>query len=138
MRSSHCLHFFTIMLAPIMLSAQTSTTLRDQHVIEDRGTQRTFEIARDELAVVDANGQSQVQPQAAAASAEAARTRAVALKGDLVVYEAGKPRSESTRRIVRRQIAVRLQPGARLPCHRCSHGLASDRSPSIGSRLHPL
>jgi len=92
------------------LSAQTATTLRDQHVIEDRGRQRTFEIARDELAVVDANGQSQVQPQAAAASAEAARTRAVALKGDLVVYEAGKPRSESTRRIVRRQIAVRLQP----------------------------
>lgn len=112
MRLLHCLIFFTIMLAPIMLSAQTSTTLRDQHVIEDRGTQRTFEIARDELAVVDANGQSQVQPQAAAASAEAARTRAVALKGDLVVYEAGKPRSESTRRIARRQIAARLQPGA--------------------------
>jgi len=101
-----------LLLFPLALLAQPVVTLPETHRITTEHGERVYEVATDELAVDDASGQQQVQKQAAVASAQAARVRAVALKGDLVVYEQGRPRDDSSRRIVRKQLAVRLVPGA--------------------------
>ena len=99
-------------LFPLALLAQPAVTLPETHRIATEHGERVYEVATDELALEDASGQQQVQKQTAVASAQAARVRAVALKGDLVVYEQGRPRDDSSRRVVRKQLAVRLRPGA--------------------------
>lgn len=60
-----------------------------------------YEIARDEVADSDLNGQLRVQKTTGAASANQ----------DLVLYPQGEPRTEWTRRILRKQIAVKLLAG---------------------------
>ena len=99
-------------LFPLALLAQPAVTLPETHRIATEHGERVYEVATDELALEDASGQQQVQRHAAVASAQAARVRAVALMGDLVVYEQGRPRDDSSRRIVRKQLAVRLRPGS--------------------------
>ena len=107
------LHFLiALWLFPLPLLAQPAVTLPETHRIATEHGERVYEVATDELAVDDASGQEQVQKHAALASAQDARVRAVTLKGDLVVYEQGQPRGEASRRIVRKQLAVRLRPGA--------------------------
>ncbi len=101
-----------VCLFPLALLAQPAVTLPETHRIATEHGERVYEVATDELAVDDASGQQQVQKQTTVANAQAARLRAVALKGDLVVYEQGRPRDDGSRRIVRKQLAVRLRPGA--------------------------
>ena len=94
-------------------------------MLHDSGAHRTFEVARDEVATTDARGQSQVQKMAASVSAAAAHKRAVTLKGELVLYQQGEARSEWTRRIVRKEIAVRLTPGSDATAIAAAAGLQS-------------
>lgn len=105
--------------------AQNKAVLSDRYTIEDRGVRRVFEVARDEVAVPDAKGNLRVQKQAMAASAEAVRQRVAALKGELVLYEQGQPRTESNRRILRRQIAVKLRPGSNAAAIAAAAGVRS-------------
>jgi len=106
-------HFLiALCLFPLALLAQPAVTLPETHRIATEHGERVYEVATDELAIDDARGQQQVQKQTTVADAQAARVRAVALKGDLVVYEQGRPRDDGSRRIVRKQLAVRLRPGA--------------------------
>ncbi len=104
--------FVVLLLFPLALLAQPAVTLPAIHRITTEHGERVYEVATDELAVEDASGQQQVQKQTTIANAQAARLRAVALMGDLVLYEQGRPRDDSSRRIVRKQLAVRLRPGA--------------------------
>ncbi|MDH4453922.1 MAG: S8 family serine peptidase [Verrucomicrobiota bacterium] len=103
--------FVALCLFPMALLAQPAVTLPEVHRIATEHGERVYEVAKDELAVDDASGQQQVQKQVAVATAQAARLRAVTLQGDLVVYEQGQPRGDASRRIVRKQLAVRLRPG---------------------------
>jgi subtilisin-like proprotein convertase family protein len=107
------LHFpIALCLFPLALLAQPAVTLPETHRIATEHGERVYEVATDELAVDDASGQQLVQKQTMVANAQAARVRAVTLKGDLVVYEQGRPRDAGSRRIVRKQLALRLRPGA--------------------------
>ena len=101
----------TFGVLPALSYAQNFAALRDTYTLESGGVRQTLELARDEVAVTDAQGQLQVQKVAAVATAGDAQRRAVTLRGELVLYPQGTPRSEWNRRIVRRQIAVRLAPG---------------------------
>jgi len=107
------LHFLVaLFLFPLALLAQPTVMLPETHRVSTEHGERVYEVATDELAVDDASGQQQVQKQTTVANAQAARVRAVVLKGDLVVYEQGRPRDDGSRRIVRKQLAVQLRPGA--------------------------
>ncbi len=117
-------HFLiALCLFPLALLAQPAVTLPETHRIATEHGERVYEVATDELAVDDASGQQQVQKQTTVADAQAARLRAVALKGDLVVYEQGRPRDDGSRRIVRKQIAVRLRLGADIQALAAATGL---------------
>jgi len=91
--------------------------LRDRWELSERGRTRLFEIARDELHVLTPLGERRIERFAPLANAEAVRQRALARRqatGDeyeLVLYEAGQPRNEFTRRLLTKRVAVQLAPG---------------------------
>ena len=119
-------------LFPLALQAQSLVTLPEAHRIATEHGERVYEVATDELAVEDASGQQQVQKQAVVATAQAARVRAVTLKGDLVLYEQGRPRDDGSRRIVRKQLAVLLRPGTDVQAVAAAMGLrAVGTHPSV-------
>lgn len=104
-------YFVFLLTLPVTLSAQLAVELAQSHRIRTEHGEVVYEIAPDELALPDASGMERIVPQVAVVGAQAARTRAVRLVGDLVVYAQGEPRSEASRRIVRKQLAVRMLPG---------------------------
>ena len=90
----------------------------DQFPIQDGGQARWFAVATNEVHVTTrARGRSTraIVPQT---TAEGVRAQAQALSqstGDeteLVLYEVGKARNEFTRRVLTKQVLVRLDPGA--------------------------
>lgn len=95
--------------------------VRDRIRVSDGGTVRDLELARDEIA-----GDRRARPadslrRRAAGGLPSARDvaqwardeeRASGREAALVYYEAGRPRSEATRRLLGRRVAVRLAPGA--------------------------
>ncbi len=91
---------------------------RDRYALRFGGRERDFEVATDELEVHDAQHRARKVAVAGAANAEAARlaasrhTQTTGEEADLVLYEAGGPRNEFTRRVLTKQLAVRLKPGA--------------------------
>ncbi|HYT61666.1 MAG TPA: S8 family serine peptidase [Haliangiales bacterium] len=85
-------------------------------VLYDAGQPRRFEIARNELHFRDPTGAAWVQSVPAEPSVERLRARAASLRAatgaevKLVIYPAGHPRDEFTRRLLTRRVLVRLTP----------------------------
>jgi subtilisin-like proprotein convertase family protein/subtilisin family serine protease len=90
----------------------------DAVVIFDAGQPRRFEIARDELYFKGQTGPASVQGVPAEPSVERLRSRAASLAAatraevKLVLYPQGRPRNESTRRLLTRRVLLRLMPEA--------------------------
>ena len=80
--------------------------LKDKWSVSDHGRRREFVVARDEM-------HRRLRPErvAANASVEEIRRAADAAGGDLVIYEKGLPHTEASRRLVTKQLSVRLAPG---------------------------
>src|SRR2546427_7981252 len=108
--------------AALMLSS-TSRSLAEGSssevvVLFDAGQPRRFEIARDELSFKDVSGAASVRLKPAERSVERLRARAASLMAatgmelKLVIYPVGRPRNESTRRLLTRRVLVRLMPDA--------------------------
>lgn len=101
-----------IVAATTMAAAQQPL----RYVFDDSGFERTFELALDEVAVVDREGRRFIQNVRDAADAEsivrAARTlRArTGLRTELILYETGAERNEYTRRYVTAQVLAELAP----------------------------
>jgi subtilisin family serine protease len=106
-----CLLTTSLHLAPAF-----AQTLQPTYTLRDGGQTRTFEVALDEVNVRAATA---TQPLAvtAFASANAIQTHAELLtrttgnETELVLYEAGQPRSAATRRVLTKQVLVRVAPG---------------------------
>lgn len=97
--------------------AQLQPDVESQTVfdVEDSGKQRRFELALDELAEKSFNGKERTAKMAGSVKnfgevqkrAHALET-ATGLKQDIVLYEQGKPRDESTRRVVTRKLLLKI------------------------------
>jgi len=87
-------------------------------VLFDAGQPRRLEIARDELHCKVETGAAWLQPVPAEPSVARLRARAASLAAatgadvKLVIYPVGRPRNESTRRLLSRRVLVRLVPEA--------------------------
>lgn len=85
----------------------------------DAGQPRRFEVAADELHFKDRRAATWLQQLPAESSLDGVRARAAGLAAatasrvKLVLYQAGVPRSEFTRRLLSPQVLLRLAPGAR-------------------------
>ncbi|MBI4660511.1 MAG: S8 family serine peptidase [Verrucomicrobia bacterium] len=88
--------------------------------IHDSGYRRTFEIARDELAVFSSSGTAQVTTipywlQAAEIHQKAVHLQeATGSQVELVLYEKDRERSSSSRRILTRKIVVHVAQGKKI------------------------
>ena len=106
-----------VLVVVISSGAAAAELKQDRYQLSDHGQPRLFEIATDELHVVTRTGARRVEQFAPLASAEAvrqhadARRRATGDEYELVLYEAGRPRNEFTRRLLTRRLAVQLAPG---------------------------
>ena len=109
------------LLAALPAAVHAQATLTDAQAafdIQDGGHRRRFELALDELAEKGAGGR-----QRAARIAKTGRTlgelrqrareaeAATGTQQDIVLYEAGKPHNESTRRVLTRRVLVKAGPG---------------------------
>lgn len=114
--------------------------MRERYVIPDRGKNRAFVVARDELQVTTAARVPRTQVLAGIASAEAARRTAERLRrttgetASVVLYEEGVPRSKFTRRVLTEKIAVKLAPGRDAAGLAAAQGLANRGPVSPGAR----
>src|SRR5688572_7458078 len=90
--------------APTLSSA---APLKESYWLSERGALREFEVARDEVHV----GRL-ARKIAAKGAAEQLRATLKADGGELVLYPKGEARDESTRRLVTKQLAVKLAPEA--------------------------
>lgn len=93
------------------------TEARTQFDIEDGGRKRGFEIATDEFSEKAAAGEKSAKAAKKANNFGELRQMArdaeavTGNKQDIVLYETGKPRSETTRRVLTRQVLVKFVPG---------------------------
>ncbi|MFA6544337.1 MAG: S8 family serine peptidase [Limisphaerales bacterium] len=91
--------------------------LRGVYTLQDGGQTRVFEVALDEVYVRSQNS-AQTIPVAAFGQVDAVRTHAELLtrttgnETELVLYEAGRPRDVASRRVLTKQVLVRMAPGA--------------------------
>lgn len=98
-----------------MLSAFAE--VRERYTIEDGGRARGFVVAHDEFHVEDGNRRARRQVVAGVATAEAVRLSAerhavmTGEEAELVLYPEGAARTEFTRRILTKKVAVRLRAG---------------------------
>lgn len=97
----------------------SAQTLPDVIDVADRGLRQRFEISRTEAQRIRAaDGMPEVVTFSMRANAKAAAghlkalERASGQRHDLVLYEAGKPRTVENRRVVTRQVVVKLGAGA--------------------------
>ncbi len=84
--------------------------------INDRGQQRQFEVALDEVVLINAAKEISIQSIQSQATVEAVRQTATALQGsnnevELVLYEVGKPHNDFSRRVLTKQVLAELAPG---------------------------
>lgn len=112
--------FIWLGLIPLAGLAQQATVREDK-----AGGARVFELALDEVEVREAGGQAHVEKLQPQGGVIQMRQTAATMKGDLVFYEQGLPRSERTRRILRRQIIVRLCDGSDMAALTAATGLRS-------------
>lgn len=107
--------------------------------IEDGGYPRYFEIARDELQVTTRTGERTLHLAQPLSDRTALQTRANTLSSDpteeveLVLYEVGVDRNEFTRRILTRDVLVRLDDNTLAPTIAAALGLTDFRTPEGGS-----
>jgi subtilisin-like proprotein convertase family protein len=113
-RATVVLAVFALLLqGEALLSAQT---LRSTYTLQDGGQTRTFDIALDEVQVRSRTA-FQAQAVNGLLQADAVRLHAELLSAttgnetELVLYESGKPRGLATRRVLTKQVLVRLAPG---------------------------
>jgi len=102
----------------VSLGAFAPGATRDRYVLRYGGQDHSFDVATDELEVRDAQRHTRKLAVAGAANGAAVRQAAerhTATSGeeaDLVLYETGAAHREATRRILTKQIAVKLKAGA--------------------------
>lgn len=88
------------------------------HLLPEGGRLVAFEVALNEVSTRAARADRQRLAVAQFQSAEAVRLHAELLaqtlgqEVELVLYEAGKPRSDATRRVLTRRVTAKLTPGA--------------------------
>ncbi len=105
-------------LATALFSTIARAQVRERYTIEDGGRARAFVVAHDEIHIADSDRRARKQVLAGLATAEAARLAAerhAVMTGEdaeLVLYEDGTPRTDFTRRILTKNIAVHLRAGA--------------------------
>jgi subtilisin-like proprotein convertase family protein len=109
--------WFGLLTLALGLSAGWAQT-ESQSVQVHEGTQpREFEIATDEIAVRPKKGPARLDKITGETAPEGIKRKARQLEttsGDeteLVLYEKGRPRNEWSRRVLTRQVLVRLAPG---------------------------
>jgi subtilisin-like proprotein convertase family protein len=91
--------------------------MRERYVTQDAGSQRAFVVALDEFHSEDGDRKPRKQSVSAVATAEAMRAaveryaRRTGEAAEVVLYEEGVPRTEFSRRVLTKQIAVRLRAG---------------------------
>lgn len=104
-------------LASLATAQNAAADKKAEFEIVDSGAKRRFELALDEVSERQADGKSAVVKGAKAAGLAEMKQKARAAEAasgrqqDLVLYEAGKPRSEATRRIVTRKVLVKAGDG---------------------------
>lgn len=103
------------------LTCTFAQTLPDVLDASDRGLRQRFEVSRTEAQRIrPSDGMPEVVTFSSRANAKAAAghlktlERATGQRHDLVLYEAGKPRTIENRRVVTRQVSVKLGEGANL------------------------
>jgi len=103
---------------------------RTRYTIEDGPGEKPFVVAPEELAQRDAKGKwgllkLPAVPRTAEATRQNARQRERSDKREteLVLYPEGEPKTDANRRFLRRQITVKLQPGANPAVIAAAHGL---------------
>lgn len=103
------------LLAPV--PGLGAAELAGTHLIYEAGRAVSYEVALDEISVRPRNSVSRAQAVDGLATAEAVRLHAellaqtTAQEVELVLYPTGQPRNQFTRRILTRQVLVRLAPG---------------------------
>lgn len=120
--------FLFHLLAPTpAMSADLAATL----LLPEGGQTRPFEVALNEVSVRAPGSASRLSAVPALASAEAIRLHAQLLtqttgnEVELVLYEAGQPRHQFTRRILTRQVLAHLAPGMDPALLAATHGVVS-------------
>ncbi|MEK7686690.1 MAG: S8 family serine peptidase [Verrucomicrobiota bacterium] len=89
----------------------------DQYQISDHGQPRIFEVATDELRLTRQDHRRTLLKMPPLAGAEQVRQyvealpKAVGDEVEIILYEVNAPRNEFTRRVLTRQVLVRLQEG---------------------------
>lgn len=109
--------------AVIIIGAQAQTPpaspllAQDSYQVRDGGRDRTFVVAKDEVATITPGGKIRTRlfsplPSAKAVAAVAqTETLTTGEEAEVVLYEKGAPRNEFTRRILTKAILVELQAG---------------------------
>lgn len=107
------------LLAVLGLAVPTwAAEFAGMHLISDGGKPANFEVALNEINVRRSNAVSQAQSVPEFATADAIRVHAELLsqttgnETEIVLYEAGQPRSIASRRVLTKQVLVRLAPGS--------------------------
>jgi len=119
--------FLHLLAAPPAMAADLAATL----LLPEGGQARPFEVALDEVSVRAPGSASRLAGVPALASAEAVRLHAELLgkntgqEVELVLYEAGQPRHQFTRRILTRQVLAHLAPGMDPALLAAAHGVVS-------------
>ncbi len=117
------------LLAPVREAA--ATDLAATHLVSEAGRLVSFDMALNEISVRPPNAGARPQEVAGLATAEAVRLHAELLtqttgqEVELVLYEAGKPRDQFTRRLLTRQVLVHLAPGMDAAVVAAAHGVVS-------------
>jgi subtilisin-like proprotein convertase family protein len=109
---------------------------RTQFDIEDGGRKRRFEIATDEFSEKSSAGDEKAAKSAKKANnlgelRQMARDAEAATgnKQDIVLYEAGKARNETTRRVLTRQVLVKFAPGFDAKAAKAAIGAVTSNKP---------
>lgn len=112
-------------------SPLTAADLPATLLLPEGGQTKAFQVALDEISVRPPNTASRVAGVPSLASAEAIRLHAELLgktsgnEVELVLYEAGQPRQQFTRRILTRQVLAHLAPGMNPQLLAAAHGVVS-------------
>lgn len=103
-----------------------------RYVIHDSGYERTFEVALDEVAVVNRDGRREVRTVAGAADLEGIARAARSLRAqtgqrtELILYEADRERNLYTRRYLTGGVLVEIEPSADIQSLASSLGVQTD------------
>jgi len=124
------------------LGRTEAAELQGTHPIASGGRFTTYEIAVNEISVGGTRGNPALTSVSGFTSAEAVRTHAELLgrtlgrEVELVLYPAGEPRNEFSRRILTRQVLAHLAPGTDPTAIATIHGAVWRRGLSYAPGYH--